>query len=287
MATSDGLTDVLAAAHAQVRGIDWASWQVPPGDARLAEYVFADEPALTNSLLQGYLSTCSWIWGRPIAPDEQQRVAAALVALWTEHGIAQEYAPLLDVLSVVALSDQLLTLPPATQEEIRQSTGAVRATTAGSRASTCRFPAPMPRRPSSRPRSRSRRSPTPDVTGVALDGLYSATTLGLQLDVPGPPGSGTWGSTIEFYAFFPDGTYFYFPSASEVGAHIQDPSGHKAWHGEYEVSGATIRLYDASDGKTNTSDFTSTPDGTQISFYGKSFTRVGDTANLRPATSAP
>ena len=126
----------------------------------------------------------------------------------------------------------------------------------------------------------------PDVTGVALDGLYSATTFGLQLDVLGPPGSGTWGSTIEFYAFFPDGTYFYFPSASEVGAHIQDPSGHKAWHGQYEVTGATIRLYDASDGKTNSSDFSSTPDGKQLSFYGKSFTRVGDTANLRPATSA-
>ena len=94
MATSDGLTGMLAAAHAQVRGVNWASWQVPPGDARLAEYVFADEPGLTNSLLQGYFSTCSWLWQRPIAPDEGQRAATALMALWTEHGIAQEFEPL-------------------------------------------------------------------------------------------------------------------------------------------------------------------------------------------------
>ena len=38
MATSEELTTALAAAHAQVRGIDWTTWQVPPGDARLAEY---------------------------------------------------------------------------------------------------------------------------------------------------------------------------------------------------------------------------------------------------------
>ncbi len=261
------------------------SWRVPPGDARLAEYVFADEPALTNSLLQGYLSTCSWIWRRPIVADEQQRVAAALTALWTEHGIAQEYAPLFDVLSVVALSDQLLTLPPATQDQMRQELAqsvpdgrfpGVDVPVPGAEAAAALEQAKIPVSTLS----------TPDLTGVALDGLYSATTFGFQLDVLGPPGSGTWGSTIEFYAFFPDGTYFYFPSANEVGAHIQDPSGHKAWHGQYEVSGTTIRLYDASDGKTSTSGFTSTPDGKQLTFDGKSFTRIGDTANLRPATSA-
>jgi hypothetical protein len=71
MATSDGLTELLAVAHKQVRVVNWASWQVPPGDARLAEYVSADQPPLTNGLLQGYLSTCSWIWQRPIVPDEQ------------------------------------------------------------------------------------------------------------------------------------------------------------------------------------------------------------------------
>lgn len=284
MATSDALTALLAAAQAQVRSVKWASWQVPPGDARLAEYVFADEPALTNTLVQGYLSTCSWIWQRPIAPEEQQRLAAALMALWTEHGHAQEYAPLLDVLSIVALSDQLLTLPPATQDQmrlaLRQSVPdgqfpGVDGPVPGAEAAAAVEQAKIPVSTLS----------APDATGVALDGLYSATTFGLQLDVLGPPGSGTWGSTIEFYAFFTDGTYFFFPTASEVGRHIEDPSGHKAWHGQYEVAGTTIRLYDASDGKTNASDFSSTPDGKQITFYGKAFTRIGDTANLRAAAS--
>ena len=117
---------------------------------------------------------------------------------------------------------------------------------------------------------------------VALDGLYSATTFGLQLDVTGPPGSGTWGSTTEFYAFFSDGSYLYFPSANEVGAQLQDPVGHAAYGGQYEVHGATLRLHDASNGQTNTSDFTSSADGALISFYGKEFTRIGDTAGLRP-----
>ena len=76
---------------------------------------------------------------------------------------------------------------------------------------------------------------TPDATGVALDGLYEATTFGLQLDIYGPPGSGTWGSTTEFYAFFTDGAYLYFPSRDEVGAHMLDPVGHKAYEGRYEV----------------------------------------------------
>jgi hypothetical protein len=283
MATSDGLTEVLAAAHAQVRGVDWASWQVPPGDARIAEYIFADEPALTNGLLQGHLSTCSWIWQRPINPDEGQRVFPALLTLWAEHGHAQEYGPLLDVLSVVALSDQLLKLPPATADQMRQELlqvvtdgrfPGVDVSVPGAEAAAAIGQAKIPASTLS----------APDVTGVALDGLYSATTSGLQLDITGSPGSGTWGSTIEFYAFFPDGTYLKFASANEVGAHIQDPSGHKAWHGQYEVAAATIRLYDASDGKTNSSDFSATPDGKQISFYGKSFTRIRDTANLRAST---
>lgn len=284
MGTSDGLTAVLAASHAQVRGIDWASWQVPPGDARLAEYLFATEPPLTNGLVGQYLTTCSWIWGRPITLDEQQRVVAALIELWARQGTAIEFEPLLDVLSVVALSDQLLSQPPATLERLRQELLDV--------VPDGRFPGidvPVPGADAAAAIEQAKipvsTLSAPDMTGVALDGLYSATTFGLQLDILGPPGSGTWGSTIEFYAFFPDGTYFFFPSANEVGAHIQDPIGHKAWSGQYEVNAGTIRLYDASDGTTNSSDFTATPDGTHITFYGKEFTRIGDTTNLRPATS--
>lgn len=282
MATSEELTTALAAAHAQVRGIDWTTWQVPPGDARLAEYLFANQPPLTNGLLGTYLSTCSWIWGRPIAPEEQQRAAAALMALWLDRGVALDFAPLLDVLGFVALSDQIMAMPPATQEATRQELLAalpdgrfpgVDVAVPGAVAAAAVEQAKIPVSTLS----------TPDATGVALDGLYSATTFGLQLDITGPPGSGTWGSTIEFYAFFPDGTYLFFPSEQEVGAHIMDPVGHKAWQGQYQVGAGTIQLYDASDGTTNTSDFTATPDGDHISFYGKDFTRIGDTTNLRPA----
>ena len=127
---------------------------------------------------------------------------------------------------------------------------------------------------------------TPDATGVALDGLFEATTFGLQLDVTGPPGSGSWGSTTEFYGFFTDGAYLYFPSRNEVGAHLLDPSGHKAYEGRYEVVGATLRLYDASNGATNTSDFTATPDRRQLTFYGKTFTWISDTSGLRAAPPA-
>jgi hypothetical protein len=282
MATSEALTQLLAAVHAQARGVDWASWQVPPGDARLAEHLFADEPPLTSGLLQGYLTTCSWIWQRPITPDEQQRAAAALIGLWMDRGLDQDYAELLDVLSVVALSAHLPSLPPATLDQLRQELlqsvpdgqfPGVDVPVPGAEAAAAVEQAKIPASPLS----------PPDVSGVALDGLYSATTFGLQLDILGPPGSGTWGSTTEFYAFFRDGTYFKFPSAEEVGAHIQDPGGHRAQHGQYEVAGAAIRLYDASDGHTNSSEFSSTPDRKQISFHGKSFTRIADTANLRPA----
>ena len=284
MATSTELTDTLARAHAQVRGIDWSTWQVPPGDARLAEYLFAPEPPLTNGLVATYLSTCSWIWARPITQDETQRVVTALVELWARHGTAIEFEPLLDVLSFIALPDQLVTFPPETIERMRGELlesvpdgrfPGVDVPVLGAGAAAAVEQAQIP----------ISTLATPEATGVALDGLYSATTFGLQLDVTGPPGSGTWGSTIEFYAFFRDGTYLYFPSEQEVGAHIMDPVGHKAWNGEYEVSAGTIRLYDASDGTTNTSDFSSTADGGHVTFYGKDFTRIGDTTNLRPTAA--
>ena len=108
-----------------------------------------------------------------------------------------------------------------------------------------------------------------------------AATFGLQLDVTGPPGSGSWGSTTEFYGFFPDGAYLYFPSRNEVGAHLLDPSGHKAYEGRDEVVESTMRLYDASNGATNTSDFSATPDRHELKFYGKTFTWISDTSGLR------
>jgi hypothetical protein len=285
MADPAELGPILAAAEAQVRGMDWTTWPVPPGDARIAEYLFADQPPLTNGLMAGYLNTCAWIWQRPIAPAEQSRAASALIVLWANQGAAMEYGPLLDVLSLTVLPNQLQGLTPDRVEAVRLALL--------ERVPDGHFPgidAPVPGAEAAAQVAEATHRASipasdlaaPDRTGNALDGLYSATTFGLQLDITGPPGSGTWGSTTEFYAFFPDGTYLQFPSASEVGRHIEDPAGHKAYGGEYEVSDAVLRLYDSDTGETNTSDFTASPDGTHISFYGKDFTRIADTTNLRP-----
>jgi hypothetical protein len=280
MATSPDTDRVLAAAHAQVRAVDWSTWQVPPGDARVAEYLFADEPPLTNGLLAEYFTTCSWLWQRPIQNDEGQRVSAALNGLWLDHGLAQDYAPLFDVLSVVALPGALQGLDPAALEAVR--TDLVAAVPDGSFPGVdCPVPGAEAAAAIERAKIPASTLASPESTGVALDGLYSATTFGLQLDIFGPPGSGTWGSTIEFYAFFPDGAYLYLPSQGSVEARMQDPAGYKAAGGQYEVKDATIRLYDAESGRTNTSDFTSTPDRHEVTFYGKTFTRIADASNLR------
>ncbi|MFI5226571.1 MAG: hypothetical protein ACHQ3P_07850, partial [Candidatus Limnocylindrales bacterium] len=187
--------------------------------------------------------------------------------------------------SVVALPGVIQSLAPAALEELRVDLLA--AVPDGS------FPGvdcPVPGAGAAEAIEKAKIPPstlaTPDATGVALDGLYEATTFGLQLDIYGPPGSGTWGSTTEFYAFFTDGAYLYFPSRDEVGAHMLDPVGHKAYEGRYEVVDATLRLYDASNGATNTADFTATPDKHQLTFYGKTFTWIADTANLRPGPAA-
>jgi hypothetical protein len=279
------LETVLAAAQAEVRAVDWTTWQVPPGDARVADSLFADQPPLTNGLVVGYLNTCSWIWQRPLAPAEQSRAASALIVLWVDKGSAMDYGPLLDVLSLTVLPNHLQGLALEEIEAIRQELlarvpdghfpgidGAVPGADAAAAVAEAEHRAAIP----------ASDLASPADTGFALDGLYSATTFGLQLDITGPPGSGTWGSTTEFYAFFPDGSYLYFPSASEVGRQIDDPAGHRAPNGRYEVSGSALRLYDADDGQTNTSDFTASPDRSKIAFFGKDFTRIGETVNLRP-----
>ena len=131
--------------------------------------------------------------------------------LWARHGTAIEFEPLLDVLGFVALSDQLLPLSPATLEGIQRE---LLVSVPDGRFPGVDVPVPGAEAAAAVEQAKIPASTlaTPDATGVALDGLYSATTFGLQLDVTGPPGSGTWGSTIEFYAFFADGTYLYFPS---------------------------------------------------------------------------
>ena len=222
MAGSPSLDEVLAAAHAQVRAIDWTTWQPMPGDARIAEHLFGPQPELTTVLLNGYLSTCGWIWNRPVRPDEGQRVAAALASLWLDRGAALDFAPLVDVLSIAWLPGTLQRLPPDRQEALREQLLA--------QVPDGRFPGvdvPVPGAAAAAAAERAALPPStltsPGGTGVALDGLFQSTNFGLQLNIYGPPGSGTWGSTTEFYAFFPDGSYLYFPSGNEVGARLQDP----------------------------------------------------------------
>jgi len=280
MAGSPSLDEVLAAAHAQVRAIDWTTFQPMPGDTRLAEHLFGPQPELTTVLLNGYLSTCGWIWRRPVRPDEGQRVANALVALWTDRGLALDFAPLVDVLSLAWLPGTLQRLPPDRQEALRKELLAqvpdgqfpgVDVPVPGAAAAAAAERAAIP----------ASTLASPESTGVALDGLYQSTNFGLQLNIYGPPGSGTWGSTTEFYAFFPDGSYLYFPSQNEVGARLQDPHSNHGYEGRYEVGSGSIRLYDASSGETHASDFAASADRRQLSFYGKQFTWIAETAGLR------
>ena len=189
MAMSTELTEALARAHAQVRAIDWSTWQVPPGDARLAEYLFAPEPPLTNGLVGTYLSTCS-DWARPITQDETLRVVTRLggVVGQTRHGDRVRAAP------------RRLELPSRSPTRScpfprRRSSGCGSnclspCPTASSRAWTSRVPGAEAAAAVEQAKIPVSTLATPGATGVALDGLYSATTFGLQLDITGPPGSG-------------------------------------------------------------------------------------------------
>src|SRR4029079_3078651 len=101
---------------------------------------------------------------------------------WARHGTAIEFEPLLDVLSFIALPDQLVTLPPETVERMRRAL--LDFVPAG------RFPGvdvPVPGAGAAAAVEQAKipisTLTTPETTGVALDGLYSATTFGLQLDV--------------------------------------------------------------------------------------------------------
>jgi hypothetical protein len=282
MAGAPDLPGLLAAAREAVEATNWSAWQPPPGDVWVAEHLFADQPPLTGGTFTGYLSFCTWLWQRPISPAEQERVRAALVQLWTEDGLDLEYTRIYNIMSLLWLLTSLQGLRPEEQEELRQQLvaelpdgsfpgvdtevpGAQQAEAekqAGVEAFLDQFPAPSP--------------------DVALDGLFQSTTFGLQLDITGPPGSGTWGTQTELYAFFPNGRYMYFPSPQEAGAELSDPQGHEEYRGSYEISTGRITLHDATNGQSNTSDYSVNPDRTAITFYGKTFTRIADTSGLTP-----
>lgn len=277
---ADDLVELLADALKRVREMDWTTWQPQPGDARIAEYLFANQPPLTNGILYGYLADCAWIWQRPIPPAEQQRARDRLVKLWTEDGLALDFSCLNEVLSFVWLFEGLQSATPVQQEAVRQQL--VRSIPFGSFPGVdVDIPGIAAAKQALGPLVPPSTLRAPTQTGVALNGVYLATTSNFQLNIYGPPGSGNWVSQTELYAFFPDGQYLYFPSRQEAGAHLLDPKGHKAYEGTYEVSGNKIKIYDGSNGKTNTSDFSVSADRKQVTFYGKTFDWISKTTGYR------
>ena len=277
---NENFVEMLGHALKSVLEMDWTTWRPQPGDFRIAEYLFADQPPLTEGILQAYLGNCAWIWQRPIPLAEQKRVRDALVKLWLEDGLDLDFSRLNEISSFVLMFREIASAIPAKQEALRQELsrnlpiGAFPGIDVEIPGIAAAKEMLGPLFPPSTLRS-------PAKTGMALDGLYLANTSGLQLNIYGPPGSGTWGSQTELYAFFPDGSYLYFPSGQEAGAHFKDPKGHKAYKGSYEIVGRQIKIYDGSNGKTHTSDFSVSKDGMKLKFYGKTFTRVADTTGLR------
>jgi len=112
--------EMLGDARKAVLELDWAAWQIPPGDVPLTSRWFADQPPLTNSFLQSYLAFCAWIWRRPISPLEQQRIRDTLLQHWTVVGSAANTSQLYDVVSLVWLFRELEKATAAEQELLRQ-----------------------------------------------------------------------------------------------------------------------------------------------------------------------
>lgn len=202
------------------------------------------------------------------------------MTLWTQDGSTLDYTRLYDVLSLVWLLGGLQGLAPADQESLRAQLAAevpdgafpgIDAAVPGAAAAAATEAEALEAFLDQAP------PPSPD---VALDGLYSATTFGLQLDINGPPGSGSWGSQTELYAFFPNGRYMYFSSPQEAGAELQDPKGHKDYRGSYEIGDGQITLHDGTSRQSHTTDYETNPDHTQITFYGKTFTLIADTSGF-------
>lgn len=277
---NEELVGMLARALKTVRETNWATWRPQPGDSRIAEYLFADQPPLTEGIFQIYLANCSWIWQRPIPVSEQNRARKALVKLWMDDGLDLDFSRLNEISSFVLMFREIATATHAKQEALCQELS--RNLPVGAFPGIdVEIPGMAAAKEMLGPLVPPSTLSSPAKTGRALDGLYLANTSVYDLNIYGPPGSGTWVTKTELYAFFPDGSYLYFPSAHEAGAHIQDPKGHKAYKGNYEIVGQQIKIYDGSNGKTHTSDFSVSRDGKQLKFYGKTFTRVADTTGLR------
>lgn len=287
MSNTPNLDQIMASALQTIRAANWETWQPDPGDTWIVQHLFGNQPPLTNGILQFYLWGCTWIWQRPILPLEQQRVVNGLTTRWHTDSFNFDYSWLQEVLSFVWAIAELRTATPQQMEAVRQEFLAHMPdgvfpgidTLVPGLAHTKQVPGfglPVP----SVLQSPAWQQPHWETT-VGLNGLYIATTWGLQLNIYGLPGSGSWGSQTELYGFFPDGTYFYFPSREEAGAHFQNPRGHKALEGRYKVDGNQIQILDARNGQIHTSAFSMNTDRTELEFYGKTFTRIADSTGLR------
>ncbi len=270
--TSD-LTARLADAHKAAREFDWANWQIAPDDFLPGiTREFADQPMVTRRSFQAYLSLCAWVWQRPLAPAEQQHAFDQLTQKWNTFIVEQGYTNLYNLVALVFLLDGLQTAPPLMQEAVRLDLARLMPTGL--------FPGLDMPSPGADTETKKRPTRRRTDANIALDGLYQGTTFGLQLNVLGPPGSGTWGSQTEIYAFFPDGRYVHFQSAQSAGALVLDPQSQHGAEGTYEISGGYITLTEDG-GEPYASDFTATADLKEIKFYGKVLIWIGDSASLR------
>ena len=280
MTNKQKLDELMQAALKIVQDMDWKTWHPQPGDAWIVERYFEDQPPLTDGILQWYLTDCAWIWQRPITPFEQERVKSTLLERWMKDSLDMEYTWVREILCFVWLPQQMYRATPGEREAMRAQLAAQIPDGAFPGIDTL-VPFVAEAESALTPKISASTLRTPDETGVALDGLYLGTNRIFDLNIYGPPGSGTWVDKTELYAFFPDGQYLYFPSREEAGRHLQDPKGHKAYGGAYEISNGQLKLYDNSNGQTNTSPFGASADAREIKFYDKTFTWSADTTGLR------
>jgi hypothetical protein len=166
-------------------------------------------------------------------------VSAALAALWTDRGLAMDYAPLFDVLSLVALPGVIQPLAPSALEALRfDLLAAVPDGVSGRRLPGPRRGGGRGRRTSeSRPR-RSRPRTRPASLSTAFRGRRRSASSSTSQDRRARARGVRRRSSA---ASSPTGRTSKHPRGT-VGARLLDPSGHKAYEGRYEVVGSTMRL---------------------------------------------
>ena len=117
---NDNLVEMLAKTLKSVREMDWTTWRPQAGDFRIGDYLFSNQPPLTERILQAYLGNCVWVWNRPILFAEQERVRDALVGLWLDDGLDLDFSRLNEILSFVWMFQELAGAAPKIRETVRQ-----------------------------------------------------------------------------------------------------------------------------------------------------------------------